>query len=259
MKIDIVLSFMLQQYISWHLLLHDMIWCISLFWTETHFRFCILIQIWWKFNFALIQIVVQWSLGNHAHVTTTVLSWHVQNFVSIWLSAIELHQTKLLSNWNGKIILFWLWTLQRPRPYWWAMGHLFWLLLRKMLQDVESALYFSQCWCQSLVKWTPGPLCYRLNISQSNITWYWTQHAGKNTKILFRLWTHKRHPILCPYGQAMGRLFWVLLKKCHKISRVHCISIDADANPIVKKKKSHRTSISNVEYCNPLTNSLHCL
>ena len=45
-------------------------------------RFCIVIQIRWKFNYVLIQIVVKWSLWNFAHDTTSVLSWHGQFFFS---------------------------------------------------------------------------------------------------------------------------------------------------------------------------------
>ena len=37
------------------------------------------------------QVVMGWSLWNFAHGTTAVLSWHVQNYVEIWYSTMELH------------------------------------------------------------------------------------------------------------------------------------------------------------------------
>ena len=53
-------------------------------------NFAITIQMWWKFHFALIQVLIKWSLQNLAHGTTAWLSWHVPNFVAIWLIVIEL-------------------------------------------------------------------------------------------------------------------------------------------------------------------------
>ena len=41
------------------------------------------IQICWKFHCALIQVVVKSLLWNFAHGLTTVLPWHVQNFVAV--------------------------------------------------------------------------------------------------------------------------------------------------------------------------------
>ena len=41
------------------------------------------IQIRWKFNFALIQVVNQWLLWNFAHGMTALLLWHVQNVLAI--------------------------------------------------------------------------------------------------------------------------------------------------------------------------------
>ena len=70
------------------LLVQVMAWC------GTDWPFCsgahftngidILIQIWWTFHSALIQVLVKWSLWNFAHGTTAVLSCHVQNCVVIW-------------------------------------------------------------------------------------------------------------------------------------------------------------------------------
>ena len=42
------------------------------------------------FIFALIQILMKWSLHNFVYDTTAVLSWHVQNFVAIGSPTIEL-------------------------------------------------------------------------------------------------------------------------------------------------------------------------
>ena len=52
--------------------------------------FSITIQMWWKFHFALIQVLIKWSLQNLAHGTTAELSWRVPNFVAIWSTVIEL-------------------------------------------------------------------------------------------------------------------------------------------------------------------------
>ena len=77
----------------------------------THFiNFSITIQMWWKFHFALIQIIMKWSLQNFAHGTTAVLSWHMQHFVAIGFPAIELQLNKIYiefelwwknRQWNG--------------------------------------------------------------------------------------------------------------------------------------------------------------
>ena len=55
-------------------------------------NFSITIQMWWKFHFALIQILIKWSLQYLAHGTTAGLSWHVPNFycdviISNWIRA----------------------------------------------------------------------------------------------------------------------------------------------------------------------------
>ena len=54
--------------------------------------FSIAIQIRWKFRFTVTSILIQWSLQNFVHGTTTVLSSHVQKFVAIWWTATELWQ-----------------------------------------------------------------------------------------------------------------------------------------------------------------------
>ena len=63
----------------------------------THFTndFSITIQMWWKFHFALIQILIKWSLQYLAHGTTAGLSWHVPNFVAMWSSVIELELNEI--------------------------------------------------------------------------------------------------------------------------------------------------------------------
>ena len=52
-----------------------------------------MIQIWWKFHSAFTQTVVKWLLWNFAYGMTAVLSWHVQNFIAIYLS-VEFRYTK---------------------------------------------------------------------------------------------------------------------------------------------------------------------
>ena len=51
------------------------------------------------------------------------------------------------------------------------------------------------------------------DISRSNVTRYWTKYERKKAKSLFRLWTHKRRPIACPWGRAMWRLSRVFGEK----------------------------------------------
>ena len=60
-------------------------WLLSPTGAGAHFtnNFSITIQMWWKFHFALIQILTKWSLQYLAHDTTAELSWHVPNFVAI--------------------------------------------------------------------------------------------------------------------------------------------------------------------------------
>ena len=77
--------------------------------------FSIAIQIRWEFRFALISILMQWSLQNFAHDTTAVLSWHVQKFVAIWWPATEL--------WQGEISIEF--ELRAKNRYWngpWALN-----------------------------------------------------------------------------------------------------------------------------------------
>ena len=45
--------------------------------------FSIEIQIQWKFNSTLIQVVVKWLLWDFAHGMTAYLQWHVQNFIAL--------------------------------------------------------------------------------------------------------------------------------------------------------------------------------
>ena len=73
--------------------------CVAIYWigTGTHFTndFSITIQMWWKFHFALIQILIKWSLQYLAHGTTAGLSWHVPHVVAIWSSAVELELNEI--------------------------------------------------------------------------------------------------------------------------------------------------------------------
>ena len=52
----------------------------------------LLIEIPQNRQFASLHIISMWSLQNFAHVTTAMLSWHVQNFVVIWSTIIKLQQ-----------------------------------------------------------------------------------------------------------------------------------------------------------------------
>ena len=58
-------------------------------------NFSITIQMWWKFHFAIIQILIKWSLQSLAHGTTAGLSWHVPNVVAIWSPVIELELNEI--------------------------------------------------------------------------------------------------------------------------------------------------------------------
>ena len=48
-------------------------------------------------NFILLSstFLIWWSLQNIAHGTTAVLSWHVQHFVAIWITAAELRLNEI--------------------------------------------------------------------------------------------------------------------------------------------------------------------
>ena len=73
-----------------------------------HFRkdISIVIQIQWKFHFALIQVVRKWMLWNFAHDMTALLTWHVQNFVTIYVikALCSKNNFPLNLNDNGKIV-----------------------------------------------------------------------------------------------------------------------------------------------------------
>ena len=53
-------------------------------WAHFTYEFSIVIQIRWKIRSALVHALLIWWLWNFAHNTTAVLSWHMQNFVTIW-------------------------------------------------------------------------------------------------------------------------------------------------------------------------------
>ena len=63
----------------------------------THFTndFSITIQIRWKFNLALIQLLVIISRQNLAHATTAQLSCHVPNIVEITLLVFGWEQNEI--------------------------------------------------------------------------------------------------------------------------------------------------------------------
>ena len=62
--------------------------------------FFIVIEIRWKFHFALNSVLRKGSLQNFAHATTAVLSWHVLKFVVIWLQ-----QGKISTQFLSRIFL----------------------------------------------------------------------------------------------------------------------------------------------------------
>ena len=90
-------------------------------WGSFHEQFSIVLHILCKFHSALIQIVVEWPLWNFVHGMTTMLSWHVQNFVAIWNPQWNYTKTNFSSNlnYNGKIVL------REMGP--WLVDHLLWL------------------------------------------------------------------------------------------------------------------------------------
>ena len=58
---------------------------------EALFRnyFSSMIQIWWKFNFAHIKIIIPGLLQVFTHDTKAVLLCHMQTFVMIWFGSME--------------------------------------------------------------------------------------------------------------------------------------------------------------------------
>ena len=69
---------------------------------------------------------------------------------------------------------------------------------------------------------SPTRLCYKKVPYKMTLHIDWIDVAIT----LIALWTHKRHPIACPYGQAMGCLLWVFQRKlcCHISTQylLHC-------------------------------------
>ena len=59
-------------------------------------NFSIVVHRQWKLHSVPIEVVMLWWLWNfaHAHGITSVLLWHVQNFVAIWMIAIEWNYIK---------------------------------------------------------------------------------------------------------------------------------------------------------------------
>ena len=58
--------------------------------------FSLIIQILSKPNFDIIQYLTKQLLQIYAHVTTAVLSWHMQNFVAMILSQLGWEQNEIL-------------------------------------------------------------------------------------------------------------------------------------------------------------------
>ena len=59
-------------------------------WVHFTNKFCIIIQIWWTYNFDLIQILIKWSLPIFAHDTTAMLLCHMQKLLAMWWPVMEL-------------------------------------------------------------------------------------------------------------------------------------------------------------------------
>ena len=73
-----------------------------------HERFLIVVQIEWKFHSVLIQIRMKRSLWTFLHVTTSVLSWLVQNVVAIWYNEVKLKiNVPSYLNYEGKKFMKW--------------------------------------------------------------------------------------------------------------------------------------------------------
>ena len=64
-----------------------------------------------------------------------------------------------------------------------------------------------------------------VDISRSNITWYWAKYQRRKSKTLFIVWTPGGHPMHYPCGRVMGQPLWVLLTKDTTRYRVDCITI----------------------------------
>ena len=83
-------------------------WIFMVIWGPLSLKiFYITIQMWWKFHFALFQVLMEWSLQNFAHGTTAV-----QNFMAIWSPEIELQVNEISVDielwwknrlWNGSL------------------------------------------------------------------------------------------------------------------------------------------------------------
>ena len=72
--------------------------------------FSITIQMRWKIHFAFTSILTMWSLQIFAHDMTAMLSWHVQKFVAIWCTVIELQWDEIpieFETWAKKSLVKW--------------------------------------------------------------------------------------------------------------------------------------------------------
>ena len=107
------------------------------------------IQMWWKFDFALFQILKKWLLQNLAHGMTAGLLWHVLNFVAIWSPVIELR-----AKWNfhriwivmEKSLLKQIGRFRTVTPVWFTNGY---EMMHKAWSSIEEVPY---CFSRSSVK-----------------------------------------------------------------------------------------------------------
>ena len=83
----------------------DIFWNIVLFGDHFTDDFLFAIQIPWKIQLAVIQLLAAKSQQAFAHTTTAQLSWHVQNFVPTLYKNYCESNTKFPSNLNGDRIM----------------------------------------------------------------------------------------------------------------------------------------------------------
>ena len=79
-------------------------------------------QMWRKIHFALIQILMNWSLHFFAHGTTAALSWHVQKFIAISSPGMELHEINFTLKLNCEKALV-KWMPEQPHIWWSEMKY----------------------------------------------------------------------------------------------------------------------------------------
>ena len=94
---------------------------------------------WWKFNFAPIQILMKWLLQIVAHDMAAILSWLVKSL--LWCDGLEINCNKMKFSWHSSCkwkIGYW----NGPQLFWkpWFTQHL--ICIFRILENDLDCVYF---------------------------------------------------------------------------------------------------------------------